>query len=124
MEVEKKIILVVDDVADNIQLLSGVLKGQYKVKAATSGKKALTIASKVPHPDLILLDVVMPEMDGFEVCKKLKQSSETGHIPVVFVSANFSDQDKQHGAELGAAGFVGKPVNSDQLISLVQGILS
>ena len=67
----EKTLLVVDDAPDNIQLLSGLLKATYKVKAATSGEKALVIASKAPAPDLVLLDVMMPGMDGYEVCRQL-----------------------------------------------------
>ena len=77
---DKKIILVVDDAADNIQLLNGLLKADYKIKAATSGEKALTIANKSPHPNLVLLDVVMPGMDGYEVCKLLKQAEHTNTV--------------------------------------------
>jgi len=121
---EKKIILVVDDAADNIQLLNGLLKADYKIKAATSGEKALTIANKSPHPNLVLLDVVMPGMDGYEVCKLLKQAEHTKHIPIIFVSGNITDADKNSGYELGAAGFVGKPVNSDELLKLVHDTLS
>lgn len=124
MNDDKKIILVVDDAAQNIQLLSGILKANYKVKAATSGEKALTIANKTPHPDLVLLDIIMPEMDGFKVCEQLKLSSETSHIPVVFISGNFSDEDKQKGERLGAEGFLGKPVVANELIELIQRILS
>ena len=124
MSSEKKVILVVDDAPDNIQLLSGLLKADYKIKAATSGEKALTIANKTPHPDLVLLDVVMPGMDGYEVCKRLKQADPTKYIPIVFVSGNITDEDKKNGRELGAAGFVGKPVNPDELIRLVQDTLA
>ena len=121
---DKKVILVVDDAADNIQLLSGVLKAHYKVKAATNGEKALTIAQKTPAPDLILLDVIMPGMDGFEVCQKLKEDDQTAGIPVIFVSGNFSDDDKQRGEDLGAAGFVGKPIDSNKLLEMISGFLA
>lgn len=123
MNSEKKVILIVDDAADNIRLLSGLLKADYKIKAATSGEKALTIANKIPSPDIILLDVVMPEMDGYEVCKRLKQSEHTKHIPVIFVSGNITYNDKKKGAELGAAGFVGKPINPNELIKQVHNAL-
>lgn len=123
MNSDKKIILVVDDVPDNIQLLSGLLKARYKVKAATSGEKALVIANKNPQPDLILLDVVMPEMDGHAVCEKLKNEVSTKQIPVVFVSGNTSDEEIKQGIDLGAAGYLGKPVDASELTTLIQKIL-
>jgi putative two-component system response regulator len=124
MNDDKKIILVVDDTPDNIQLLSGLLKTDYKVKAATSGDKAITIANKSPQPDLILLDVVMPQMDGHEVCQKLKSEASTRHIPIVFVSGNTSDGEIKQGMDLGAAGYLGKPVDTFKLTALLQKILT
>ena len=124
MNNDKKIILVVDDAPDNIQLLSGLLKADYKVKAATSGDKAITIANKSPQPDLILLDVVMPEMDGHEVCQKLKNDASTKHIPIVFVSGNTSDEEVKQGMSLGAAGYLGKPIDTSKLTALLQKILA
>ena len=111
MSSEKKVILVVDDLPDNIQLLSGLLKADYKVKAAISGKKALSIANATPHPDLILLDVVMPEMDGYEVCRQLKNNPVTSKIPVIFVTAKTQNEDEEKGLKLGAVDYITKPVN-------------
>jgi len=121
---DKKIILVVDDSADNIQLLSGILKEHYKVKAATRGDKALKIAQKKPAPDFILLDVVMPEMDGYEVCKQLQDNPETMNIPVVFISGNVSNEEQKQGVELGAKAYLAKPVDSSQLLSLIAELLA
>ncbi len=121
---DKKIILIVDDSADSIQLLSGVLKEKYKVKAATSGDRALKIAQKVPPPDFILLDVVMPEMDGYEVCQQLKSNPQTMNIPVVFISGNVSDEEQQKGLDLGAGAYLGKPVDSGKLLSIIEQVLS
>ena len=123
MNSDKKIILVVDDVPDNIQLLSGLLKANYKVKAATSGEKALVIANKSPQPDLILLDVVMPEMDGHAVCESLKNEGSTKQIPIVFVSGNTSEEEIKRGIDLGAEGYLGKPVDPSELTALIQKIL-
>jgi putative two-component system response regulator len=120
---DKKIILIVDDSADNIQLLSGVLKEHYKVKAATRGEKALVIAQKKPAPDFILLDVIMPEMDGYEVCQQLKNNPETSHIPVVFISGNVSEEEQKKGLELGADAYLGKPIDSTKLLSIIEGLL-
>jgi len=107
----KKVVLVVDDAAANIQVLSAILKEKYKVKAATSGEKALKIASSDNPPDIILLDILMPEMDGFEVCRQLKASNATGAIPIVFVTGADSDEDKKKGLALGAVDFLTKPVD-------------
>ncbi len=80
-------ILVVDDSPENLQVLSAVLKEHYKVKAALNGERALALAQAEPPPDLILLDVMMPGMDGYEVCKRLKGHAATANIPVLFVSS-------------------------------------
>ena len=116
----KKVILIVDDTPDNILLLSGLLKDNYKIKAATNGEKAIVIANKTPPPDLILLDVVMPEIDGYAVCETLKHHELTKNIPIIFVTGNASDAEKQHGFSLGAIGYLGKPVDSAQLFDIIQ----
>ncbi len=108
-------ILVVDDEPDNIHLLRGLLAGSYKIKAATSGTKALIIAAKTPVPDLILLDVMMPVMDGYQVLRELKAEPSTAAIPVVFISGHSTAEKKQLGIEAGAYDFISKPVNIDQL---------
>jgi putative two-component system response regulator len=119
MPEDKKTILVVDDTPENIQVLSAALAAQYKVKAATSGEKALKICAADPPPDLVLLDVLMPGIDGFEVCRRLKADSRTAPIPVVFVSG-VSDADEQaKGRALGAAGFLPKPVDPAAVLQCV-----
>jgi len=90
MNTRDKTLLVVDDAPDNIQLLSGLLKGKYKIKAATSGEKALLVARKTPPPDLILLDVMMPGMDGYEVCRQLQADELTRAITVQWHHRNYS----------------------------------
>ena len=80
-------ILLVDDIAENIQILNRALKGDYKILAATNGHKALAIAGQHPQPDMILLDVMMPDIDGFEVCRLLKQDPRTKHIPIIFLTS-------------------------------------
>jgi len=121
---KKKIILVVDDMPDNIQLLSGLLKGQYKVKVSTGGEKALKIVQKIPSPDLILLDVMMPEMDGYEVCQRLKSNPDTKGIPIVFITANISPEEQHRGIELGAHAYLAKPVDSTKLFETLADILA
>ncbi|MBU2896673.1 HD domain-containing phosphohydrolase [Vibrio hepatarius] len=105
-----KTILVVDDVPDNIRILKSVLeKGNYSVRAATNGEKALKLASTSPQPNIILLDIMMPEMDGFEVCRRLKRNPETSHIPVIFISAKDDTDDQSMGFDLGAVDYITKP---------------
>ncbi|WP_164852335.1 response regulator [Rheinheimera riviphila] len=104
-------ILVVDDVADNIQVISDILRKDYKVGAATSGEKALKICAAEPQPDLLLLDVMMPDINGFEVCRKLKANPLTQHISVIFLTALDQTQDMVRGFELGALDYITKPVN-------------
>ena len=107
---DKQIVLVVDDTPDNIDVMSGILRPDYKVKAALSGAKALKIASGVPKPEIILLDVMMPEMDGYEVCKRLKADPTTADIPIIFVTAMSAEVDETHGLDLGAVDYITKPV--------------
>ena len=107
---EKKTILVVDDTPENIQVLSGVLGEHYRIRAATSGEKALKICAADPLPDLILLDVMMPDMDGHEVCRRLKKDTRLCNIPVVFVTAMSEDDDEARGFELGAVDYITKPI--------------
>ena len=95
-------ILVVDDTPSNITLLMEILRGDYRVLAATNGEQALKIARGDPPPDLILLDVMMPEMSGHEVCQRLKAESSTRKIPVIFVTAMNQVEDEALGFALGA----------------------
>jgi len=102
-------ILIVDDIPENIEVLAETLSG-YKRLIANNGKKAIEIAKK-SLPDLILLDIMMPVMDGFEVIKKLKKDKTTRDIPVIFVTAKDSIEDEIKGLELGAVDFIGKPIS-------------
>ncbi len=112
-EPSKLTILVVDDMPDNLRLLVNIFKDDYSVQVAQSGAKALEICMEDKVPDLILLDVMMPEMDGFEVATKLRQHHE--HIPIIFVTAMIGDETKVKGMELGAIDFVTKPINPDEI---------
>jgi putative two-component system response regulator len=103
-------ILIVDDTAENLHVLSELLRPQYRVLAATSGAVALRIAHSTPTPDLILLDVMMPEMDGYEVLSALQNSAETRDIPVIFVTALAETSDEELGLRLGAADYITKPI--------------
>ncbi len=104
-------VLVVDDAPDNILLLKQALAGDFTVLAATSGEQALDIAFGATPPDIVLLDVVMPGMDGYEVCRRLKADARTDEIPVLFVTAMGDDSDEAKGLELGAIDYIAKPVN-------------
>ncbi len=116
---EKSVILVVDDTPDNITLLCSLLAGQYKNKVATNGQKALQIAFNDP-PDLILLDIMMPGMDGYEVCQQLKANIKTRDIPIIFLTAKSQDDDETRGFELGAVDYITKPINPPILMARVQ----
>ena len=120
----QKIILVVDDAPANIQLLSGILRGKYKVKAATGSEKALKIANGDPAPDLILLDVIMPDTDGYQVCRSLKDNPSTAAIPVIFISGNLDETERSKGKAAGAVDYLGKPVDPDDLLARIENSIS
>jgi phosphoserine phosphatase RsbU/P len=109
MTPEQKLILVVDDTPLNISVITGALKDTFRTKVATSGAKALAIAAADEKPDLILLDVMMPEMDGYEVCRRLKADPMTREIPVIFLTAQTDAEDETHGFQVGAVDYVHKP---------------
>ncbi|WP_068545642.1 HD domain-containing phosphohydrolase [Thalassotalea crassostreae] len=117
---EQAIILVVDDNADNIDVLNGILREKYKVKAALNGELALKIAQAKQKPDLILLDVMMPGMDGHEVCRQLKANPVTSNIPVIFVTAKSEIEDERVGFELGAVDYIAKPVSVPIVLARVK----
>lgn len=116
---DKATILIVDDTPDNLSLMSEVLRDTYKVKVANSGEKALKIAFGDAKPDLILLDIMMPEMDGYEVCAQLKQNVLTRDIPVIFLTAKAQEDDERKGLELGAVDYITKPISVPILLARV-----
>ena len=116
---DKPTILVVDDTPDNLTLLSEMLRDHYVVKLAKTGKKALQIAAEAAPPDLILLDIMMPEMDGFEVMRRLKADEATRHIPVIFLSAMSAVEDEKKGLEMGVVDYIAKPVSPPILLARV-----
>jgi len=105
----KQIILIVDDVPTNLKILGTALKDHYHVKLTTTGKEALLIAGSKNPPDIILLDIMMPEMDGYEVCRRLKEAPETREIPVIFITAMDDEKDEERGLTLGAIDYITKP---------------
>jgi cyclic di-GMP phosphodiesterase len=108
---DRQTILIVDDIPANIDILSAILKENYTVKAATNGRKALGIAESAIPPDLILLDVMMPGMDGYEVCRRLKENPLTRGIPVIFVTTRGEIEDEATGFACGAVDYLNKPVS-------------
>jgi len=107
--VEKKLVLVVDDAPANLQVVRSILKDDFKIRVATSGAKALELVKVIPRPDLILLDVTMPEMDGYEVCGILKATPDSRDIPVIFLTGKTETDDETKGFEVGAVDYIHKP---------------
>ena len=113
------VILIVDDSAENLHVLSELLQPQYRVLAATSGAGCLRIANSLPKPDLILLDVMMPGMDGYEVLAQLRSTSGTSDIPVVFLTALADAGDEERGLLHGAADYITKPITPTVVLARV-----
>ena len=114
-------VLIVDDVPDNLQVLGTLLRTHgYQVRAANSGAAALRFAAKPPLPDLILLDVMMPELDGYEVLRRLREDPRTENIPVMFLTALGDARDEEHGLSLGAADYIAKPIRPAVVLARVR----
>jgi len=111
IENNKPTLLIVDDIAINLGMISDLLHDEYHIKVAKTGAKALEIANLEEQPDLILLDVKMPEMDGYEVCRQLKSNPYTSNIPVIFLTAKNNQRDEEFGLNLGAVDYIYKPYN-------------
>ena len=116
----KNCILIVDDAPENIDMLRGLLGNEYKIKVALNGKKALELAKKAPQPDLVLLDIVMPEMDGYEVLKTMKSDPELEHLSVIFLTSKVDPEDEKKGFALGAIDYITKPFDPDIVISRIR----
>jgi putative two-component system response regulator len=117
---KKATILIVDDSPDSVALLSSLLKDTYRVKVAITGEKALVIAAGEEPPDLILLDIMMPGMDGYEACRRLKQNPKTAEIPVIFLTAKSEAMDEERGFELGAEDYIVKPPSPPIVIARIR----
>ncbi len=113
-------ILAVDDSPQNIELLSRVLGQAYRIKVATSGDKALQITYSDDPPDLILLDIMMPDLSGYEVCRRIKANPDRRQIPIIFVTAMSSVEDESLGLSLGAVDYVTKPISPPLLLARVR----
>ncbi|RFO96789.1 two-component system response regulator [Rhodoferax lacus] len=118
--VEKPTILVVDDTPENLSLMMELLKDAYTVQLANSGERALKLAARVPHPDLILLDIMMPAMDGYEVCQRLKSYPPTRDIPVVFLTAKAEVADEKKGLEAGGVDYITKPISAPIVLARIK----
>ncbi len=109
MEHPRQTVLIVDDSLFNIQIIADILKEDCAVVTARNGVDALRIASSEPHPDLILLDILMPNMDGYEVCRRIKAKEETKDIPIIYLTGMNNEQDEEYGLSLGAIDYITKP---------------
>src|SRR5271157_2548838 len=116
----KKTVLLVDDAPANIQVVNSILKDIYKIRIATNGPKALELARVAPPPDLVLLDVMMPEMDGYEVCTRLKSDPDTREIPVIFLTGQTEVEDETRGFDVGAVDYIHKPFSPAVVKARVQ----
>jgi len=116
---ERPTILVVDDTPANLSLLSNLLKENYRIKVANNGIKALELAAAT-QPDLVLLDIMMPEMDGYEVCRRLKASDATRQVPVIFLTAKTEIEDEELGFSVGAVDFIHKPISPPIVLARVK----
>ena len=113
-------ILVVDDMPDNLFLMNGLLEDRYEVVQAPSGKDALQIVMSSNPPDMVLLDIMMPDMDGYEVLRRIRQHTPTANIPVIFLTALASQQDERLGMDLGAMDYLTKPVDPQKVVDRVE----
>ncbi len=118
--VSRNTVLVVDDTPDNLAVLGGLLMPHYNVRVANSGAWALTSANTEPRPDIILLDIMMPEMDGYEVLRQLKANQQTRDIPVIFITAMDTPEDEAYGLELGAMDYITKPISPAIVLARVR----
>ena len=116
----KKKVLIVDDVASNIHMLSLMLKEDYSIVAAKTGEKAIELASKNPMPDIILLDLLMPGLDGYEVCRILKENPKTKNIPIIFVSSLNDMHEQEKALSIGGSDYLVKPVTKDILLNKLE----
>jgi putative two-component system response regulator len=122
-DAEPATVLVVDDTPANLTLMSSVLREHWRVQLANSGAKALELAHR-QAPDLILLDIMMPGMDGYETLRHLRGDPATRDIPVIFVTAMDADEDEEGGLRQGAVAYLVKPVATEQLVRKAQAALS
>lgn len=117
---ERRCLLVVDDAPENLAVLNQLLKDEYRIKTALDGERALALAATEPQPDLILLDIVMPGIDGFEVCRRLRDNPLTSSIPVIFLTSRSQVEDEQLGFDVGGVDYLLKPVSPPIVLARVR----
>ena len=115
----KPTVLIVDDTPENLTVMNGLLREHYRTKIANSGARALQIAADNPHPDLILLDIMMPGMDGYEVCRRLKRDPRLAAVPVIFLTAKAEIKDEQAGFNAGGVDYITKPISPPIVLARV-----
>ncbi|WP_033137068.1 response regulator [Aeromonas finlandensis] len=120
LDSSRPVVLVVDDDPGTLNLMNALLTGRYRIKLATSGRKALEIVHADPPPDLALLDIMMPDLDGYEVCRQLKADAQTCEIPVIFLTARAEVDDERQGFALGAADYITKPISPPILLARIE----
>ena len=113
-------ILAIDDTPANLSLINGLLKDTYKVKVANNGERGLALATGEAPPDLILLDIMMPGIDGWEVCERLQSDMRTENVPIIFLTSKVDADDERRGLELGAVDYITKPINPPVLLARVK----
>ena len=119
-QAERATVLIVDDTPENLMLMSALLGDHYRTKVANNGERALQIAAQRPPPELILLDIMMPGINGYEVCQRLKSDPDTAQIPVIFLTASTDSLDQQRGFDVGAVDFISKPVSAPVVLARVR----
>jgi len=120
MNAKDKKILIIDDSPEDIEVVIENLKNDYAVLVGTDGQKGLDLAANEPRPDVILLDVMMPQMDGYETCRRLKENPETQDIDVIFVSGKDTTEEKLAGYDAGGSDYLIKPVQPEELVRKVK----
>src|SRR5690349_17946229 len=116
----KPVVLLVDDTPENLTIMNGLLKDAYHTKVANSGERALKLSAAQPKPDLVLLDIMMPGMDGYEVCRRLKADAATREIPVIFLTAKTQVEDENRGFEAGCVDYITKPISPPIVLARVR----
>jgi PleD family two-component response regulator len=117
---DRRLALIVDDTPSNVELVAGALKDSFRIEVATDGQKALGIAGGSDKPDIILLDATMPDMDGFEVCRRLKSDIDTRDIPIIFIAGTSDALDEAKAFEIGAADCLYKPFSAPVVLARVK----